>query len=197
MSNSESQSIRQSPLQFLAPENASNRLVVELTDLSLLEKWGVKGPGAASWLAEKGLEVPPTIYASRPLPQGGIIVRVGTEEFFIEAAQRDISLAWLRDAMPDATNFTAVIREDAAMLITGSGSLDLFAQTCSYRLEQSPKDQMIFTRVAGVSCGILPQSAGESMQYRLWFDPSYATYLGETLLQIVSELSGDALDASV
>ncbi len=197
MNNSDSESIRQSPLQFLATESASNRLVAELTDLSLFEKWGVKGPGAASWLAEKGLEVPPTVYASRPLPQGGLVVRVGTEEFFIEAAQRDISLAWLRDAMPDAANFTPVIREDAAMLITGSGSLDLFAQTCSHRLEQSPKDQMIFPRVAGVSCGILPQSAGESMQYRLWFDPSYATYLGETLLQIVSELSDDAVDASV
>ena len=197
MNHSDSESIHQSPLQFLATESASNRQVAKLTDLSLLEKWGVKGPGAASWLTEKGLEVPPTVYAIRPLPQGGLIVRVGTEEFFIEAAQRDISLAWLRDAMPDAANFTPVIREDAAMLITGSGSLDLFAQTCSYRLEQSPKDQMIFTRVAGVSCGILPQSAGESMQYRLWFDPSYATYLGETLLQIVSELSGDAVDSSM
>ena len=197
MNNSDSESIRQSPLQFLATETASSRSVAEFTDLSLLEKWGVKGPGAASWLEEKGLDVPPTIYASRPLPQGGLIVRVGTEEFFIEAAQSDVSLAWLRDSMPDDATFTPVIREDAAMLITGSGSRDLFAQTCSHRIEQSPCDQMIFTRVAGVSCGILPQSAGDSMQYRLWFDPSYATYLGETLLQIVSELSGDAADSSV
>ena len=196
MNTSESESIRQSPLQFIATEGASTRPVAELTDLSLLEKWGVKGSGAASWLAEKGVEVPQTVYASRPLSQGGLVVRVGNDEFFLEAGHPDPSLAWLRDAMPNGANFSPVIREDASLLINGSGSLALFAQTCSHRLEQSPKDQMIFTRVAGVSCGILPQSAGESMQFRMWFDPSYATYLGETLLQIASELSGNAIDAS-
>ncbi|MDG2207088.1 MAG: hypothetical protein P8K78_04220 [Pirellulales bacterium] len=197
MNRSESVSIRQSPLQFLAAGAVATNRAVGLADLSLLEKWGVKGPGAASWLAERGVEIPQTIYASRPLSEGGLVVRVGSDEFFLEAGQLDQSLASLGDSVPAAADFTPVIREDAALLITGCGGLDLFAQTCGHPLQQSPMDQIIFTRVAGVSCGILPQSSGEEPQYRVWFDPSYAVYLGETLLQIASELGEAASEPSV
>ena len=197
MNRSEKVSTRQSPLQFLAAGAVATNRVVGLADLSLLEKWGVKGPGAASWLAERGVEIPQSIYASRPLPEGGLVVRVGSDEFFLEAGQLDQSLASLGESLPTAADFTPMIREDAALLITGRGSLDLFAQTCGHPLQQCPMDRIVFTRVAGVNCGILPQSSGEEIQYRVWFDPSYAVYLGETLLQIASELGGAASEPSV
>ncbi len=197
MNRSEKVSTRQSPLQFLAAGAVATNRVVGLADLSLLEKWGVKGPGAGSWLAERGVEVPQSIYASRPLPEGGLVVRVGSDEFFLEAGQLDQSLASLGESVPASADFTPVLREDAALRITGRGSLDLFAQTCGHPLQQSLIDQIIFTRVAGVSCGILPQSSGEELQYRVWFDPSYAVYLGETLLQIASELDNAASEPSV
>ena len=195
MDPSENESICRSPLHGLfAPSGGPGDPAVELADWSLLEKWGVKGSGAATWLAEMGVEIPQAVYESRPLPEGGLIVRVGKDEFFLEAGRLDQSLASLRDSVPDAADFTPMIREDASLRGNGSRSLELFAQTCGHPLFESPVDQIVFTRVAGVNCGILPQSQGGQTQYRVWFDPSYAVYLGETLLQIATELGGAASD---
>ena len=195
MDPSENESICRSPLHGLfAPSGGAVDRAVGLADWSLLEKWGVKGSGAAVWLAEMGVEIPQAVYESRSLPEGGLIVRVGKDEFFLEAGRLDQSLASLRESLPEPSNFTPVIREDASLRVNGSGSLELFAQTCGHPLFESPVDQIVFTRVAGVNCGILPQSQGGQTQYRVWFDPSYAVYLAETLLQIATELGGGASD---
>ena len=116
MNRSEKVSTCQSPLQFLAAGAVATNRVVGLADLSLLEEWGVKGPGAGSWLAERGVEVPQSIYASRPLPEGGLVVRVGSDEFFLEAGQLDQSLASLGESVPASADFTPVLREDAIKL---------------------------------------------------------------------------------
>ncbi len=49
------------------------------------------------------------------------------------------------------------------------------------------------TRVAGVSCMILPLQAEEAPSFRFWLDPSYGSYLWEALLEIVRHQSGDAI----
>ncbi|MEK6270754.1 MAG: hypothetical protein N2B57_08370 [Planctomycetales bacterium] len=80
--------------------------------------------------------------------------------------------------------------------MTGRHSLQLFAQTCSHRFETSPAEKWVYTRIAGVNCGVLPQSQGEATHYALWLDPSYAVYLWETLLEIVTELGGGAIETA-
>ena len=196
-------SIRQSPLRAAIQETPSP--VIEpaqasclgLCDRSLLEKWGLRGAGAADWLSAMGVAVPTEVYATRPLGEGGLIARIGKEEFFLEAATCSQSFGALREALPIASGCTAVLHEDASLLVTGSGSLDLLSQTCSYRFATSPVDKWVYTRVAGVNCGILPQSQGGQTRYHLWFDPSYAVYLGETLLGIATELGGGAVRNSL
>ena len=49
------------------------------------------------------------------------------------------------------------------------------------------------TRVAGVSCMILPLQAEEAPAFRFWLDPSYGSYLWEALLEIVRDQGGDAI----
>ena len=196
-------SIRQSPLRAAIQETPSP--VIEpaqasclgLCDRSLLEKWGLRGAGAADWLATMGVAVPTEVYGTCPLGEGGLIVRIGKEEFFLEAATCSQSFGALREALPIASGCTAVLHEDASLLVTGSGSLDLLSQTCSHRFATSPVDKWVYTRVAGVNCGILPQSQGGQTRYHLWFDPSYAVYLGETLLGIATELGGGAVRNSL
>jgi sarcosine oxidase subunit gamma len=205
MSENQNLSIRQSPLQAIIGETTFPSLEVQnewatclgLADTSLLEKWGLRGSGAADWLATMGVAAPAEVYATRPLSEGGLIARIGKEEFFLEAATCSQSFGSLRDALSTGSGCTAVVREDASFLVTGSRSLDLFAQTCSHRFATSRVDEWVYTRVAGVNCGILPQSQGDQTRYRLWFDPSYAVYLGETLLGIATELGGGAVRNSL
>ena len=79
------ETIRQSPLHDLlqtAPLpggaiQAKRLRRVGLCDVSLLEKLGLKGPGAAMWLGDLGLAVPADVYASGPLEAGGLVVRLG------------------------------------------------------------------------------------------------------------------------
>ena len=191
---------RQSPLQSIIAETDFGSPAVQseranglgLADRSLLEKWGVRGAGAADWLSGLGVHVPTEVYATSTLDRGGLIARIGKDEFFLEAGSRDQSLASFRDACSSEAGCTAVLHEDASLLVTGRQSRQLFAQTCSHRFEISPAEKWVYTRIAGVNCGVLPQSQGEATHYALWLDPSYAVYLWETLLEIVTELGGGA-----
>jgi glycine cleavage system aminomethyltransferase T len=57
----------------------------------------------------------------------------------------------------------------------------------------NPPASAVMTRVAGVSCMILPVQIEGVMALRLWLDPSYASYLWEALLEIVRHHGGDAI----
>ena len=198
-------SIRQSPLRAAIQETPSP--VIEpaqasclgLCDRSLLEKWGLRGAGAADWLSAMGVAVPTEVYATRPLGEGGLIARIGKEEFFLEAATCSQSFGALREALPIASGCTAVLHEDASLLVTGSGSLDLLSQTCSHRFATSPVDKwVLYTRGGSELWGASAVAIGEpNAHYCLWLDPSYAVYLGETLLGIATELGGGAVRNSL
>jgi sarcosine oxidase subunit gamma len=198
------ETIRQSPLHDLlqtAPPpggavQAERLQRVGLCDVSLLEKLGLKGPGAATWLGDQGLAVLAEVYASGPLEAGGLVVRLGVDEFLLEAGSLDRSLTPLRDALPvDSAQLVPVVREDATLLLCGPRALDLLAQCCAHDFSKSPSARLVYTRIAGVSCGILPQQVGGNPVYRIWFDPSYAIYLWETLVGIADGLGGGAVDA--
>ncbi len=66
---------------------------------------------------------------------------------------------------------------------------EVLAQTCAINFAAAPAGQLIYTRVAGVSCAILPALDGNPLSYRIWVDPSYAGYLAETLANIATELT--------
>ena len=62
--------------------------------------------------------------------------------------------------------------------------------------EMAKPEDTVYTRIAGGNGGVLPQSQGEATYYALWLDPSYAVYLWETLLEIVTELGGGAIETA-
>jgi len=199
------ETIRQSPLHdrlnsepLPAADLSAARLgAVGICDVSLLAKLGVKGTGAAGWLAEQGLKVPEKVYASAPLEAGGLVVRLGADEFLIEAGSLDGSLSALRERMPDdALHVAPVVREDAALLLAGPRATELLLQTCGYEFAKSQDRRLVYTRIAGVSCGVLPQQILGNQGYRIWFDPSYALYLWETLVEIATEFGGGMVDAA-
>ncbi len=162
-----------------------------LCDLSGVRKLGLKGPDAERWLTGQGIDVPATVFDSRPLESGGMIVRFGTNEFFLEDGIGNSTVSSLAERFDsNSGQVFRVEHQEATFLLTGSRSLAVLAQTCGINFDEAASRHMIFTRIAGVSCGIFPESLRDVSTYRMWVDPSYATYLWESLVEICESLDG-------
>ena len=169
-----------------------------LCDLSGLTKLGVKGRHAEKWLTGQGVDVPATTYESRSLDDGGLIVRLGTDEFLLESgfADDDNRVATLATQLdPTADHVYRIERQDATFLLVGLRALDVLAQTCGVNFREAAPRHLVLTRVAGVSCGVCSDAVGEIPCYRIWVDYSYAAYLWETLEQIGTDLGGRVIGA--
>ncbi len=170
--------------------------VLGLGDVSGLQKLGLKGPAAETWLASSGLDVPADIFATRQLPEGGMIARFGAREFFLEDGIANLSLPALAAKIDShESGLYRVEHQEATFVLTGHRALEVLAQTCGINFVEALPDKVIFTRVSGVSCGILPERLREIPAYRLWVDPSYAVYLWETLAEICASLGGAVFGA--
>lgn len=167
---------------------------LEIADLSALAKLGLKGSGAAAWLEKHGLKTPSAVYAcSISDTDRSLLVRTGSAEFYIEDAPNGETVARLLDNLNfNPPDVYPVWRQDASFALRGKNSIEVLAQTCGYNFRDS-KDDFIYSRVAGVSCGILKQINGDTLTFRFWLDNSYGMYLWEQLVQIVHELNGEVV----
>ena len=154
-----------------------------LCDVSGLHKLGLKGLGA---LQAANLDVPHDIFESRPLTDGGVIVRFGSDEFFLESGFQDKSVRAVSDS---------VDHQEATFLLSGSRGPEVLAQTCGINFSEAVPQRAVFTRVASVSCCILPDTVRQVLCYRIWVDPSYAMYLWDTLVEICESLDGRVIGA--
>jgi hypothetical protein len=172
---------------------------IHLAWLPTRTKLGVKGPGVASWLAGFGLALPENAYDAMPATSLDWIIRYGAQEFFLAAPEGNPLFARLRANLalrPFGVYETP--REEAEFLLRGTGARALLCQTCAIQFDAAPARRLICTRLAGVSCTILPDPSPVEPRYYVWIDPSYSHYLFETLACIVVELGGrvDAGDPS-
>ena len=171
--------------------------VLTICDLSGLRKIGIKGRDAEAWLTSNGLSVPEQIFDTLKLSDGTLVARIGTDEFFLEdgTGNRTVSaLAAKTDPIDGDCHF--VEHEEATFLLTGTDARSVLAQTCGLEFRATGSDQVVYTRVAGVSCGILHRTSPVT-SWRFWADPSYAEYLWEILVEICEELDGRVISAAV
>ncbi len=172
-------------------------MTLALCDMSSLPKIGVKGPGADPWLASQGVDVPPALFDARGLPDGGVIVRVGGDEFLLESGPSAESATAIAAALETSSDrVTDVERQEATFLLAGSRALDVLSQTCSVNFAEAVAGRLVMTRVAAVTCGVLPEAVDDLPLFRIWVDCSYAVYLWETLAAICEELGGSIVGAA-
>jgi sarcosine oxidase, subunit gamma len=158
---------------------------------------GVKGPRAAEWLLARGIELPagPNSWASF-IPTGCaeplLVARLGGSEFFLEDGIIGQTLTALEAHLDEnPPGVYPVLRTDAAFLLSGDGVHDALAQVCNVNfaelsLESHP---VIMTLMIGVAVLLVAEeSAGR--RYRIWCDPSFGSYLGESLGEVVSQCGG-------
>ena len=119
--------------------------------------------------------------------------------FFIEDTLDACTVPTLSEALTHPCDrCCAVQRQDAGLVLTGRQASHVMAQTCAIDFH-SPPERTVMSRVAGVSCMILPLNDARAI--RIWCGASYGIYLWETLLDIVRDLGGapvglDSLHAS-
>ncbi|MGD9853629.1 MAG: hypothetical protein AB7U20_01635 [Planctomycetaceae bacterium] len=178
----------------------SARRTLGLCDLSGLAKLGLKGRDAAGWLATQDVDVPPAVYESRDLADGGVIVRIGADEFLLESGISGRSVSALaeqfRSRDPHTGRLERIERQEATFALCGAQALDVLRQTCSIHFDDVLPRHFLWTRVAGVNCGIIKNAIGPVQGFRLWADCSYAEYLWETLAEICASLDGRVIGAA-
>jgi sarcosine oxidase subunit gamma len=184
--------LRLGPVQ----EETAAAAVLALCDLSALPKVGVKGPGAEGFLRGQGIDVPAATYETGRLDDGGLLVRLGASDFFVESGLSGSVVPRLSAALgTPAPGVYRVERQDATLLLCGTRALEVLPQVCSIDFRAAPPRRLILTRAAGVNCGVLPETANGVPVFRFWVDPSYAVSFWEMLAEIVADLGGRVVGA--
>ncbi|MBB75243.1 MAG: hypothetical protein CMJ75_12105 [Planctomycetaceae bacterium] len=182
-------------LWFDDPERerqAAQRLA--LCDLSALPKAGYKGNGATAWLQTHQTPLPAETFESTRLTDGGIIVKVAADEYFLEAGPSGVDLP-----VPSNGEFPPdcfpVVREDASLVLCGARAAAVLLQVCGYDFSTATLDRVIYTRVAGVDSAVFPAAGYPHTHVKLWCDRSYAVSLWNSLVEICEEFEGPIIGA--
>jgi sarcosine oxidase, subunit gamma len=164
---------------------------IQLENLGVLPQLKVKGLGAADWLREHSFAVPSNVFDTLPLSDDAWIARLGETEFLAQWASDDDILTRIgKHLLLPRKDIFSIPCSDATIQLSGAEARSVFAQTCGIDFRKTPLQRILFTRVAGVSCGIIPQANESEVSFRLMCDCSYSAYLWETLAGITTELGG-------
>jgi len=186
-------------LEFDGAAESARKAVLGVTDVSCFQRFGVKGPQAAAYLASQSLKTPAEINSWIEGAAGTLVLRLGGSEFLIEDQYKANACANLASfsnvAVPGAYK---VARADAAFILSGGEVLNLLSELCSLDLRDSAlaSDAVVMTQVAGISATLLRQQLNGEQVYRIWCDGTYGPYMWDMLLEIAKELGGGAVGLS-
>jgi sarcosine oxidase subunit gamma len=182
-------------LPAIKPVGAEQATLVSIADLSLLPRFGCKGPGAAEWLSALGVAIPSA--PNSALSMGELrVLRLGNTEFLAEG---DSVVVAKLQAAPRGPGVYPVLRQDAVLLLAGSRANDLLLQSCNVNfaaIKPNPDPNLspvVLTSMVGVGVTVMPENKSGAMVYRIWCDGTYGLYLWRTLCAIAEELGGGAV----
>ena len=169
-----------------------------LEDLTRRSRFGCKGPGAESWLAAGGYQVP-----SKPntavVTEGALVARLATSEFLVEAVSGqqecvDSARRKLETLSVRPSDVYPVVRQDLVIGIDGPETNTLLRQICSVdfapALQASTADSgpIFLTSMIGVGVVVWPRRQGAGAGVTLWVDPSFTHYVWTTLREVGRDL---------
>jgi sarcosine oxidase subunit gamma len=173
------------------PNDRAVAQVVGIGDASARRRTGFKGPAAAAWLQQQSVPIPAQPNQWTPLAAGGLVARLGRTEYLIEDAGGEAVCARL-DALPIPPGVYPVLRQDAALVVTGSRAGDLLLQTCSidFAALDAAARPVLLTSMVGVGVTLAVEAREAARRYRIWCDGTYAAYLWTTLVDVARDLGG-------
>lgn len=193
------QTLNEMPTLSDLPNEQNHANHLGLADLSCLTRFGLKGTKAAAWLTQQGILLPDRPNSWCALPEGGLVARLGVNEFLIEdSIHSQIAPQLAQACQHPPTQVYPVLRQDAAFALCGNAIHDLLRQTCNVDFAAlSLADRpVVLTSLIGVSAIVIPGEQANVPLYRLWCDGTFAAYVWQTLLTIVEELGGGAIGAA-
>lgn len=165
---------------------------VTITDVSTLQRYGVKGPQAATWLASQGIAIPvnPNTWV---LSDNAIVMRLGSSEFLIEDQIDGKVTAKLEADIVRITGVYKVARADAAYILAGSDILNLLSEVCALDLREPAlaENAVVMTQIAGISATLLRHSVNNETVFKIWCDGTYGVYMQHILSEIVQDSAGN------
>lgn len=175
-----------------------NAATLWLRESDAPHRFGLKGPRAAELLRQCGFSVPGKPNTWAPLrardrdDSPNMIARLGNTEFFLEAA--DAEFGELQRSLTGAAGAYPVLRQDAAFVLGGARAADALTEVCNVDFAALPPagKPVVMTLMTGVGVLVLPQSTDDGMVHRIWCDPSFGSYLWETLAEVVKTTIGRA-----
>lgn len=166
---------------------------VWLQDCSWRQRYGCKGPDAASWLGAAGFTVPQPVNSFVIDAGQTLVARLGASEFLVEALGPGQPVIAARERFP-VPGVYPVIRQDAAFILSGPRATDLLLETCSYPFaRETDGDRVVMTSMVGVGVTVVPRLVRETTEFNVWCDPSFGLYLWSTLVGIAREMGGGAI----
>ncbi len=160
-----------------------------LCDASDRAKLGIKGPRLMAWLAEQDVPCPQSIFEVTRSDGGFLAARVGSDEVVFEASHDAARLVAVEAALRDSpSGVYRVEQQTSTFLLSGPDASDFWAQTCALDIASAPTERILYTRVAGISCAVIPEAIHEMRAYRIWVDYSYGPELWKTMSEIMREL---------
>ena len=171
--------------------------VLGVCDVSRFQRFGVKGPNAAQWLAEHGIALPQRPNAWVLQAPATLVLRLGNTEFLLEDQGESGFCATLAAAQHTAPNGVfPVQRYDLSVQLSGNKIPDLLSELCTLDLREKTlaADTVVMTQVADISATVLRQTLNNETVYRLWCDGTYGVYMWETLVEIAQEHGGGVVD---
>jgi hypothetical protein len=158
-----------------------------VADVSALPRTTVKGPGSGQALRASGWPAPEHWFLPVAREDGSFVARTGSAEYWIEGPFEPA-----REAVPDALVYA---RQDASLFLCGTELSELLADVLSVPVDlTSPTLHM--TQLARTSCARLARRS-DPPSVQIWFDPTYAIYLGGVVLRIAEELGGGLLGTDI
>ncbi|MBU6257138.1 MAG: hypothetical protein KGL18_08875 [Burkholderiales bacterium] len=176
-------------------DDESQRLAaVAVGEIGARRRHGIKGAGTAAWLHERGVPTPPRANQWLRTAEGDWVLRLGDNEYLVEAAPGSELVPMLAAAAP-AARVHPVPRFDAALVLCGPRVHELLRQTCSYDFAALAVTErlVVLTSMVGVGVTLLRDDAGAIPLYRLWCDGSWGEYLWTTLVEVAQSLGGGAV----
>jgi sarcosine oxidase subunit gamma len=181
------------PLSFSLSDERERFEHLALCDLSCLTKIGLRGPEALSWIENQGIGVPLLIHDWSPMKGEGLIVRTDRHEVFIEDGPHNQIVPLLAKLVEyEQAKIYWEDRQDASLLLGGALANLVLVETCGFDFN-SGYDRLVKTRLAGVSCSVLPFRLRDVAAFRIWTERSYGAYLWRSLLEIAESHGGGAV----
>lgn len=172
---------------------------IGVTDVSCLDRFGVKGKGAADWLVKQGVALPEQANTWLET-ENTLVLRLGMSEFLIEAQPDNDVCKKLEQAIKEhPKDVYYVARADASFYISGDNVLDMFSELC--KLDLSDRvfkfGDVLMTQVADISATLTHQAINSKQIYRLWCDGTLGAYMWKVLHQLATEHGGGAVGLSI